>query len=89
MFGHGSLPALPAPWPYLEPLAPVGGDCGAVVDGVVLVDGAVLVEVVPDLAPALVELVPLVVAPEATAAAPPPASAPATIVAPSIFEIFI
>jgi|GEM_PF-2514559 len=68
------------------------------VDGVVGVVGVAAVELeplaAPDVpAPVVVPVVPVVAgaaaAPAIPAAAPPVASAPATIVAPSIFEIFI
>ena len=63
--------------PVFAPGAGVGA-AGVVVVGVVaVVDGAVLVE--PDAAPAL----------EMPASAPPLASAPATIVAPSSFDVFM
>jgi hypothetical protein len=87
MPGHECLPdGAPAGGvvPVFAPGAGVGS-AGVVVVGVVAVvdvvdcdvDGAVLV--VPDAAPAL----------EMPASAPPVASAPATIVAPSSFDVFM
>jgi hypothetical protein len=85
MFGHGCL--------VLDPdldCVPVPDWLGVVLDGVgeVVVVGVVLV-----LAAALVLVVPVVVgaaaAPAMPATAPPEASAPATIVAPSSFDTFI
>jgi hypothetical protein len=92
MFGHGCLPEEPG---GLEPdgAPDWDGPVGVVVvlDGVV-VAGAVLVELVlPALVLAPVVPVPLdaAEAPEMPAIAPPLASAPATIVAPSILDTFI
>jgi hypothetical protein len=89
MFGHGPLPVEPdfggAPdcWPG------VVGAVGAV--GVVVVDGALVVPVVPvaPVAPVVPAVLGAAAAPAMPAAAPPVASAPATIVAPSVFEMFI
>jgi hypothetical protein len=86
MFGHGSFGVEPdfcvgAAFPGAG--APGGGE-GVV--GVVVVDE--LVEPLPDVALGVVAVVPVAPdAPEMPAAAPPVASAPATIVAPNIFDM--
>jgi hypothetical protein len=79
MFGHGTFDVDPDFW------------VGAGVPGVgVVVFGAVVVGVVEDVLDPVVGVVLVLVAADAPAipaAAPPVASAPATIVAPSIFEM--
>lgn len=86
MFGHGCLPVEPdfGGVPDLWLGAGLEGVVGAVVDGVV-VDGVVVAALV------LVVLVPLgaAAAPAMPAAAPAVASAPATIVAPSMLDTFM
>jgi hypothetical protein len=91
MSGHGPLPVVLG-----EPDFEVVPDCPGGVDGFVLVDGAVVLVLVLVLVPVvLVELVPVALAlgaaeaPAMPAMAPPVASAPATIVAPSILDTFI
>ena len=83
MFGHERFPD-GAPFGGVPVLAPGAGVVGlVVVDGVVVVVGVVDCVVgapaEPDAAPAL----------EMPANAPPVASAPATIVAPSNFDVFM
>jgi hypothetical protein len=90
MFGHGSLPGVPdlggepdfgAGDGVAGVVGVVGVDVVGVVDGVAVVEGGVVGAVLEGLGAAA--------APAMPETAPPAASAPATIVAPSSFDVFM
>jgi hypothetical protein len=89
MFGHGPLPG--APDLGGEPDLGVGDGVEGVVgvDVVGVVDGCVVVEGVVVVVAAVLEELGAAAAPAMPETAPPAASAPATIVAPSSFDVFM